>query len=85
MHLSIKMPKRTTLVLNDEVYAKLVSESMKRYGSARNLSKVVNDMVEEGARSKPDIMELIYSEKLAKTSQREFEQSRRKLSARFEH
>ncbi len=58
---------------------------MKKYGSARNISKVVNDMVEENAKGKPDIMELIYSEKLAKTSEREFEQSRRKLSARFEH
>ncbi|MDG6899475.1 MAG: hypothetical protein JRM85_04580 [Nitrososphaerota archaeon] len=79
------MPKRTTLVLKDEVYVKLVGESMKKYGSARNISKVVNDMVEENAKGKPDIMELIYSEKLAKTSEREFEQSRRKLSARFEH
>jgi predicted CopG family antitoxin len=79
------MPKRTTLVLNDKVYEKLVSESMKKYGSARNLSKVVNDLVEEKATGKPDIMELIFSEKLAKTSEREFEQFRRKLSARFEH
>jgi hypothetical protein len=64
-----------------------VSESMKRYGSARNLSRVVNEMVEEKAAGdkKSDIMELIYSEKLAKTSQREFESFRRKLSARLEH
>lgn len=79
------MPKRTTLVLSDETYEKLVNESMKKYGSARNLSKVVNDMVEKKATDKLDIMELIYSEKLARTSEREFEQSRRKLSARFEH
>ena len=78
------MPKRTTLVLNDKVYERLVSESMKKYGSARNLSKVVNDMVEEKT-AKSDIMELIYSEKLTKTSAREFEQSRRKLSTRVEH
>jgi predicted CopG family antitoxin len=78
------MPKRTTLVLSDRVYEKLVSESMKKYGSARNLSKVVNDMVEEKT-AKSDIMELIYSEKLTKTSAREFEESRRKLSTRVEH
>ena len=71
--------------MDDKVYKKLVSESMKKYGSARNLSKVVNDLVEEKSACKPDIMELIYSDKLAKTSAREFEQSRRKLSARFEH
>jgi hypothetical protein len=64
-----------------------VSESMKRYGSARNLSRVVNEMVEEKAAGdkKSDIMELIYSEKLAKTPQREFESFRRKLSARPEY
>jgi predicted CopG family antitoxin len=79
------MSKRTTLVLKDEVYVKLVSESMKRYGSGRNISKVVNELVEEEAKGKPDIMELIYSEKLAIMSEREFEQHRRELSARFEH
>lgn len=79
------MPRRTTLVLDDTVYEKLVSESMRKYGSARNLSKVINDMVEEKAKDKPDIMELIYSEKLAKTSEREFEHFRRRLSSKFEH
>jgi len=79
------MPKRTTLVLNDKVYEKLVSESMRKYGSARNLSKVINDIVEEKATGRPDIMELIFSEKLARTSELEFEQFRRKLSARLEH
>jgi hypothetical protein len=78
------MPKRTTLVLNDRVYERLVNESMKRYGSARNLSKIVNDMV-EAKTAKSDIMELIYSEKLTRTSAREFEQFRRKLSTRLEH
>jgi predicted CopG family antitoxin len=78
------MPKRTTLVLSDRVYEKLVSESMKKYGSARNLSKVVNDLVEEKTESKSDIMELIYSEKLTKTSTRDFEQFRRKLSNSLE-
>jgi hypothetical protein len=78
------MPKRTTLVLSDRTYEKLVSESMKKYGSARNLSKVVNDLVEEKAESKSDIMELIYSEKLARTSTRDFEQFRRKLSNSLE-
>jgi hypothetical protein len=85
-HLDAYMPKRTTLVLDDRVYAKLVSESMRKYGTARNLSKVVNDIVEERTGGKTsDIMELIYSEKIARISEREFEQFRRKLSARFEH
>jgi predicted CopG family antitoxin len=78
------MPKRTTLVLNDEVYQKLVRESMNRYGSARRLSKVVNDLIEDRA-AKIDIRELIYSRKVARTSAREFERFRRRLSARLEH
>lgn len=61
----------------------MVRESMSRYGTARNLSKVVNELVEERV-PKVDINELLYSEKLARTSAREFEQFRRKLSARIE-
>jgi len=79
------MPKRTTLVLDDKVYERLVKESLKRYGTARSLSKVVNEIVEEGTEQKGDIMSLIYSEKIAKTSAREFEQFRRGLSKRLEH
>jgi hypothetical protein len=79
------MPKRTTLVLEDKVYERLVRESLKRYGTARNISKVVNDMVEEKTGRREGIMDLIYSEKIAETSAREFEQFRRKLSSRLDH
>jgi predicted CopG family antitoxin len=78
------MPKRTTLVPDDKVYERLVKESLKRYGTARSLSKVVNQIV-EGTEQKGDIMSLIYSEKIAKTSALEFEQFRRGLSKRLEH
>ncbi len=81
------MPKRTTLVLDDRVYEKLVKESLSRYGTARNISKVVNDLVEQkgAAEKKKDVLKLIYSEKIARTSASEFEKFRRKLSARLEH
>lgn len=79
------MPKRTTLVLDDRVYERLVKESMKRYGNVRNISKVVNEMVEERSEKKPDIIDLIYSKKIAKTTAGEFEQFRRNLSDRFDH
>ncbi len=80
------MPKRTTLVLDDKVYEMLVKESMNRYGTARNLSKVVNELVEEKspAEKRDDLLKLIYSKKLAKTSSSEFEKFRRNLSARLE-
>ncbi len=77
------MPKRTTLVLDDKVYEKLVRKSISSYGTARNISKVVNELV-EGSDKKSDIRKLIYSEKLARTTAREFEQFRRKLSAKLE-
>jgi hypothetical protein len=83
IHLGAYMPKRTTLVLDDKVYEKLVRESINRYGTARNLSKVVNDLVDEKSR-RVDVRELVFSEKIARTSAREFEAFRRKLSARFE-
>ncbi len=79
------MSKRTTLILDDKVYEKLVKESLSRYGSARRISKVVNDLVQERTGAKGDLLKLIYSEKIKKTSAREFEQFRSKLSARLEH
>ncbi len=79
------MPKRTTLVLDDRVYEKLVRESLSRYGSARKISKVVNELVEESSGERGDILKLIYTEKMKKTSAREFEHFRSKLSARLEH
>ncbi len=78
------MPKRTTLVLDDKVYERLVRESVSRYGTARNISKVVNDLVEEKAGGRTDILELIRSEKVAKTTSQEFERFRRRLSSRLE-
>jgi len=39
------MPRRTTILLDEEVYEELVKESLKRFGSARALSKVVNEAV----------------------------------------
>jgi predicted CopG family antitoxin len=77
------MPRRTTLVLDDKVYEKLVRESVNRYGTARNLSRVVNDLVHEKAK-RVNIRDLIFSEKMPRTSAKEFEEFRRKMSARLE-
>jgi hypothetical protein len=73
------------LVLDDKVYERLVKESLKRYGTARSLSKVVNDIIEEKTEKKEGIIDLIYSEKIAETSAREFERFRRRLSKRLDH
>ncbi|MGB9630659.1 MAG: hypothetical protein ACP5KE_05085 [Candidatus Methanodesulfokora sp.] len=76
------MPRRTTLVLDDEVYEKLVQESIRRYGTARAISRVVSDLLKERFRS--DLIKLIYSEKIARISQKEFEEFRAQLSRRIE-
>jgi len=80
------MPKRrTTLILDDEVYEKLVKESMNKYGTARNISKVVNDLVSGKKQRNTDLMKLIYSKKVVRTTAREFEESRKNLSKRLEN
>ncbi len=33
---------KTTINLDDEVYAEIVKESMERYGSTKNMSKIIN-------------------------------------------
>ncbi|MDG6995176.1 MAG: hypothetical protein JRN52_04560 [Nitrososphaerota archaeon] len=81
------MPKRTTVVLEDDSYKKLVEESIKRYGTARAISKVIDSLVEESVKQPSkddDILKLLYSKKVAKTTTKEFEKERRKLSARLE-
>lgn len=82
------MTKRTTLILDDKVYEKLVQESIGRYGTARNISKVVNDLVRR-SRDKKDnrqeeLLRLIYSKKIAKTTAAEFENFRREVSSQIE-
>jgi len=80
------MPKRTTVILEDEVYEKLLKESIRRYGNARNISKVINELLkkvfEEDVKS--ELVRLIYSEKVANVTAKEFEDFRRSLAKRFE-
>jgi predicted CopG family antitoxin len=78
------MPKRTTLILDDDVYRKLVEESVKRYGTVRALSKVVNELLRERFSSREDLVKLIYSDKITWISTEDFERFRRELSERFE-
>ncbi len=78
------MPKRTTVILDDDVYEKLVRESIKRYGTTRALSKVLNELLRESLNAKHELLQLIYSEKITEVSTEEFEKFRRELSRRFE-
>jgi hypothetical protein len=84
------MPKRkTTLVLEDTTYAKLLQESIRRFGTPRAVSKVVDSMVEESIASdwrKKDhgMLELLYSRKVAKVTSKQFELGRAEISRKFE-
>ncbi len=78
------MPKRTTVILEDDIYERLVKESIRRYGTTRALSKVLNELLRESLSGESELIQLIYSEKLAEVSQEEFEEFRRELSRRLE-
>ncbi len=78
------MPRRTTVVLDDDVYEMLVRESIRRYGTARALSRVLNELLRERADSVKELVQLVYSEKLVWVDQAEVEKLRRELSKRFE-
>jgi predicted CopG family antitoxin len=78
------MPKRTTLILDDDVYKFLVEESIKRYGTTRALSRVVNELIKERISRKREFIKLLYSEKYAEITPEEFYEFRRELSRRFE-
>jgi predicted CopG family antitoxin len=81
------MPRRITVTLDDDVYRRLVEESVKRYkryGNVRALSRVVNELLREMFSSREDLVKLIYSDKITWISTEDFERFRRGLSERFE-
>lgn len=74
------MPKRTTVLMDDDLYERLVRESVRRFGSTKAMSKVLNEELRKTMRREEGILELISSRKIAKTTAREFEEYRRELS-----
>ena len=77
------MVKRTTIMLEDEVYEKLVRESIRRYGSSRALSKVINELLKESLNAKNELLELTYSNKAATIAIEDFEAFRRESNKRI--
>ena len=77
------MSKRTIL-LDDDIYEKLVRESLRRYKTTKAMSKVANELLKRALKGEAKVLDLVFSEKLAKTSAREFEAFRREMSKRFE-
>ncbi len=84
------MARKTTIILDDDIYIKLVNLSIKKYGSARHISKVINDLLTDilnkSGKKDPldELRELLSGPKLAKVTPKEFEEFRKKLSERFE-
>ena len=83
------MARKTTVVLDDEIYAMLVNMSIKKYGSTRHISRVINELLAKilgNLEEDPldELRELLSAPKLAKVTPREFEEFRKELSKRFE-
>ncbi len=84
------MARKTTIMLDDDIYIKLVNISIKKYGSARHLSKVINDLLSEVLRRPKskipmdELRELLSGPSLAEVTPEEFEEFRKDLSKRFE-
>jgi len=78
------MPRRTTVILDDDAYEMLVLESIKRYGTPRALSKVLNELLREGLQATSELVQLLYKERFTWVSQESVEQLRRELGRRFE-
>ncbi len=77
------MPKRTTVILDDDVYENLVRESIRRYGTTRAISKVLNEILRDSLSGRRELIRLIYSEKIAEVSIEELNEFRRELSKRL--
>jgi predicted CopG family antitoxin len=78
------MSRRTTILLDDDIYQKLVNESLRRYKTTKAMSRVANELLKRALKGETKILDLVFSEKLAKTSAGEFEAFRRELSRRLE-
>jgi hypothetical protein len=48
------------------------------------MSKVANELLKRALKGETSVLDLVFSEKLAKTNAKEFERFRRALSKRFE-
>jgi len=44
---------RTTVYMEDDIYKKLINESIEKYGTAKKLSEVLNALLREALLTKP--------------------------------
>jgi len=78
------MFKRTTILLEEDIYKKLIEESLRKYGTTRAVSKVLNELLKKAFKGESQVLSILLSEKVATTTVKEFEEFRRELSKRLE-
>lgn len=71
-------------MLDEDLYSMLVETSLKKYGTVKAVSKVLNELLKEALKGRETILRLIYSDKIAKTTAKEFEEFREELSKGLE-
>lgn len=72
--------RRTTILLEKEVYDALVKESVDEYNSSKAISKVINKILKRSLINRDRLRQLLYSKPVAKVTQKQFERFRRGLS-----
>ncbi|MEM1587844.1 MAG: hypothetical protein QW476_01850 [Candidatus Bathyarchaeia archaeon] len=78
------MFKRTTILLEQEIYKKLIEESLRKYGTTKAISRVLNELLKNAFKGEAEVLNLLLCEKVARTTVKEFEEFRRELSKRLE-
>ncbi len=72
--------RRTTILLEKDVYDALVKESVDEYNSSKAISKVINKILKRNLANKDKLKQLLYSKPVAKVTQKQFEKFRHELS-----
>ena len=80
----ISMVKRTTILLEEDLYEYLIKESIRKYGSSKKLSQVINELLRKTLYDKEKVIQLLSEERVAHTTAKKFEEFRRELSRRME-
>lgn len=78
--LVMQVTRRTTVLLEKDVYDALVKESLEEYNSSKGISKVLNKIVKRSLTNKGKLRHLIHSKTVAKITNEEFERFRHGLS-----
>jgi len=80
------MPKRVTILLDDSVYEAVVLESIRKYGTAKKISHVINEILGQHLLRKKfdDVIKLLQKPKKVQIDEEDFFKFRRELSKRLE-